>query len=290
MPCWQGGRRHALSLLNCQSAGEGGQEGEASAASSYFCVVYTLKKSLGQHFLRDENMCRKIVEQVTRTPGMHLVEVGPGGGAITKYLLEWPDVDYKAIEVDEEKVVYLNKTYPAINGRIVLADILKAEVPFSGRFSVIGNFPYNISSPILFRMLEWEQQVDEVIGMFQKEVAQRIAAGPGSKIYGILSVLMQAFFSVDYLFDVHENCFNPPPKVKSGVLRFTNLQNPHEIADKRRFIMLVKTAFNQRRKTLRNGLKSILPAEALSDPYMDKRAEQLSVSDFVTLYKRYVER
>lgn len=234
-------------------------------------------------------MCRKIVAQVSRTPGMSLLEVGPGGGAITKYLLEWPDVAYKAIEVDEEKVVYLNKTYPAINGKIVLADILKAEVPFTGPFSVIGNFPYNISSPILFRMLEWEPQVDEIIGMFQKEVAQRVAAGPGSKTYGILSVLMQAFFTVEYLFDVHENCFTPPPKVKSGVLRFSNSRNPHGIANQRKFIMLVKTAFNQRRKTLRNALKGILPPAALSDPYMDKRAEQLSVSDFVTLYKRYVQ-
>ncbi|WP_345079815.1 16S rRNA (adenine(1518)-N(6)/adenine(1519)-N(6))-dimethyltransferase RsmA [Nemorincola caseinilytica] len=251
--------------------------------------MYTLKKSLGQHFLHDENMCRKIVAQVRRTPGMRLLEVGPGGGAITKYLLEWPDVDYKAIEVDEEKVVYLNKTYPAIAGKVILADILKAEVPFEGHFSVIGNFPYNISSPILFRMLEWEPQVDEIIGMFQKEVAQRVAAGPGSKTYGILSVLMQAFFTVEYLFDVHENCFTPPPKVKSGVLRCTNIQNPHGIDNKRKFINLVKTAFNQRRKTLRNALKGLLPAEALTDPYMDKRAEQLSVADFVTLYRRYVQ-
>jgi 16S rRNA (adenine1518-N6/adenine1519-N6)-dimethyltransferase len=251
--------------------------------------MYTLKKSLGQHFLHDENICRKIVGFVTRTPGMNLVEVGPGGGALTKYLLQWQDVTYKAIEIDDEKVVYLNKTYPEINGKIIHKDILKADMPFDAHFSLIGNFPYNISSPILFKVLEWEPNVDEVIGMFQKEVAQRIAAGPGSKTYGILSVLMQAYFKVDYLIDVHENCFTPPPKVKSGVLRFTNIGNPHGIDDMRRFIIMVKTAFNQRRKTLRNGLKSLIPVPAMEgDAIFDKRAEQLSVADFVDLYKRYL--
>ncbi|MES2704288.1 MAG: 16S rRNA (adenine(1518)-N(6)/adenine(1519)-N(6))-dimethyltransferase RsmA [Bacteroidota bacterium] len=248
--------------------------------------MYTLKKSLGQHFLHDENMCMKIVEQVTKVPAMRLLEVGPGGGAITKYLLQWADVAYKAIEIDKEKVDYLHKTYPQLQGKIILQDILKADMPFEEPFTLIGNFPYNISSPILFKVLEWEPNVTEVIGMFQKEVAQRIASGPGSKVYGILSVLMQAFYSVEYLFDVHENCFTPPPKVKSGVLRFININNPHGIADKRKFIMLVKTAFNQRRKTLRNGLKSIMPPSALSDPLMDKRAEQLSVTDFVALYRK----
>jgi 16S rRNA (adenine1518-N6/adenine1519-N6)-dimethyltransferase len=250
--------------------------------------MYTLKKSLGQHFLHDENMCKKIVGFVTLTDGMQLLEVGPGGGALTKYLLDWEGVQYKAIEVDEEKVEYLNRTYPAINGKIILKDILKADVPFEGAFSVIGNFPYNISSPILFKVLEWEPQVDEVIGMFQKEVALRVACGPGSKVYGILSVLMQAFFKVEYLVDVHENCFTPPPKVKSGVLRFTNQRNPYGIDNKRRFIVLVKAAFNQRRKTLRNALKGTIPTERMvDDPVFDKRAEQLSVADFVTLYKNY---
>jgi len=246
-----------------------------------------LKKSLGQHFLHDENVCRKIVEHLAHKQGMRLLEVGPGGGALTKYLLQWHDIDYKAIEIDEEKVTYLDKTYPQLKGKIILQDILKADKPFEDDFAVVGNFPYNISSPILFKMLEWEPQVTEVIGMFQKEVALRIASGPGSKVYGILSVLMQAFFKVEYLFDVHENCFTPPPKVKSGVLRFTNLHNPYEITDKRRFIILIKAAFNQRRKTLRNALKSTLPAEALTDALMDKRAEQLSVADFVALYKKW---
>lgn len=248
---------------------------------------YTLKKSLGQHFLHDENMCKKIVASLQVKEGMQLLEIGPGGGAITKYLIELKGVDYKAIEIDNEKVVYLQKTYPYLQGRIIENDILKAAAPFEGRFSIIGNFPYNISSPILFRVLEWEPQVEEVIGMFQKEVAQRVASGPGSKMYGILSVLMQAFFEVEYLFDVHENCFTPPPKVKSGVIRLKNIANPYEITNQRKFITLVKTAFNQRRKTLRNALKSILQPEALKDPIMDKRAEQLSVGDFVALYKLY---
>jgi 16S rRNA (adenine1518-N6/adenine1519-N6)-dimethyltransferase len=248
---------------------------------------YSLKKDLGQHFLHDENICKKIVSYVADVPQQQLLEVGPGGGAITKYLIEVPGVDYKAIEVDEEKVVYLTKTYPQLKDKLILKDILKADAPFEGMFNVIGNFPYNISSPILFKVLEWEEQVEEVVGMFQKEVAQRVASGPGNKSYGILSVLMQAFYTVEYLFDVNENCFTPPPKVKSGVLKFVNIHNPHEISNKRKFTTLVKTAFGQRRKTLRNALKPILTAEALQDPIMDKRAEQLHVADFVRLYKQY---
>lgn len=237
--------------------------------------------------MHDENICKKIVAQLQRQPGMQLVEIGPGGGALTKYLVEWQDVSYKAIEVDYEKVAYLLKIYPVLEGKIIHIDVLKADVPFEGNFSLVGNFPYNISSPILFKVLDWEPQVDEVIGMFQKEVALRVASAPGSKLYGILSVLMQAFFKVEYLFDVHENCFMPPPKVKSGVIRFENLHNPHGITDKRKFVTLVKAAFNQRRKTLRNALKSTLPAEALTHTLMDKRAEQLSVADFVELHKQY---
>jgi 16S rRNA (adenine1518-N6/adenine1519-N6)-dimethyltransferase len=250
-------------------------------------MQYTLKKSLGQHFLHDENMCKKIVAQLSHTPGMQLLEVGPGGGAITKYLIALDDIIYKAIEIDEEKVNYLHHTLPSLQGKIIQEDILKADVPFEGTFSVIGNFPYNISSPILFKVLEWEPQVREVIGMFQKEVAERIASGPGSKMYGILSVLMQAFYKVDYLFDVNENCFTPPPKVTSGVVRFVNTANPHQIENKRKFINLVKAAFNQRRKTLRNALKGTLPPAELLEPIMTKRAEQLSVEDFVGLYRKF---
>ncbi|MBS1772979.1 MAG: ribosomal RNA small subunit methyltransferase A [Bacteroidetes bacterium] len=233
-------------------------------------------------------MCKKIVTQLNCPAGTRLVEIGPGGGAITKYLIELPQIDYKAIEIDNEKVIYLQKTYPFLNGKIIEKDILKADMPFDSNFSVIGNFPYNISSPILFKVLDWEPYVDEVIGMFQKEVAQRVASKEGSKQYGILSVLIQAFFKVEYLFDVHENCFTPPPKVKSGVIRLTNTHNSYEINDKKKFISFVKTAFNHRRKTLRNGFKGTLAPEALTDEVFNKRAEQLSVSDFVSLYKQYM--
>lgn len=249
---------------------------------------YTLKKSLGQHFLHDENMCKQIVAQIDYFAGKKIVEIGPGGGALSKYLITIPDIEYKAIEIDEEKYHYLEATYPAIKGKIILKDVLQAELPFDGIFSVIGNFPYNISSPIMFKMLEWETKVEEVIGMFQKEVAQRIAAGPGSKMYGILSVLTQAYFKVEYLFDVAPTCFTPPPKVMSGVVRFTNIHNPHNIENFKKFKMLVKAAFGQRRKTLRNALRSYVPVEALSDPLMDKRAEQLSVADFIYLYRTFL--
>ena len=249
---------------------------------------YTLKKSLGQHFLHDENMCQQIVAQIEYTTGKKIVEIGPGGGAISKYLIAIEGIEYKAIEIDEEKYQYLEATYPAIKGKIILQDVLQASIPYEGGFSVIGNFPYNISSLIMFKMLEWETQVNEVIGMFQKEVAERIAAGPGSKVYGILSVLTQAFFDVKYLFDVPPNCFTPPPKVMSGVVRFTNINNPHNIENFKKFKMLVKAAFGQRRKTLRNALRSFVPPAALTDPLMDKRAEQLSVADFVYLYRTYL--
>lgn len=251
-------------------------------------MALTLKKSLGQHFLHDENMCKNIVAQVNRKPGLHLLEIGPGGGAITKYLLQWEDTDYKAIEVDDEKVEYLPKAFPAIEGKLIHQDFLKASVPFEGHFSIIGNFPYNISSQILFKILDWERQVDEVIGMFQKEVAQRVAAKEGSKTYGILSVLIQAFFKVEYLFDVHPKCFNPPPKVMSGILKMTNANNPFDIQDKKTFLRIVKAAFNQRRKMLRNALKGVFTPEMLEQDIFTKRAEQLSVEDFVGLYKSYL--
>lgn len=245
--------------------------------------MYTLKKSLGQHFLRDENMCRKIVSSLPVTPGTQLLEVGPGGGAITKYLLELPGVDFKAVEFDQEKVDFLEKTYPVIRGKIIHADFLKVPVPFEGPFKVIGNFPYNISTEILFRILEWRDQVPEVVGMFQKEVAQRVASVYNTKEYGVISVLIQAFYKVDYLFDVHENCFNPPPKVKSGVIRLTRLQQPYDMASERKFITLVKTAFNQRRKQLRNPLKPLFAKETLAEDIFTKRAEALTVADFAAL-------
>ena len=249
--------------------------------------MYTLKKSLGQHFLKDENVCRKIVELPIYTPGMNLVEVGPGGGAITKYLLEKPDINYLAIEIDKEKVDFLLRTYPAMEGKIIHEDILKSKAPFAGQFSIIGNFPYNISSQIMFRVLDWETQVTEVTGMFQKEVAERIACGPGSKTYGILSVLLQTFFKVIYQFDVHQNCFDPPPNVTSGVVKFLNLGNPYQVTDKKLYTRIVKAAFSQRRKTLRNALRGTLPPDMLATEIMLKRAEQLKVSDFVDMYNEY---
>ena len=246
----------------------------------------TLKKGLGQHFLTDENMCKKIVAQPDYKPGMNLLEVGPGGGAITKYLLERPGINYKAIEIDDEKVAYLPTILPAIADKLIHVDFLKAELPFgTEKFSIIGNFPYNISSQIMFRVYDWKAYVQEVVGMFQKEVADRIAAGPHSKVYGILSVLMQAFYKVEYLFDVPPGCFNPPPKVRSGVIRLTSLDNPYGIENPERLKKIVKAAFGQRRKTLRNALKGFWSNELMQDPIFNKRAEQLTVEDFVGLYK-----
>lgn len=245
--------------------------------------MYTLKKSLGQHFLQDENICRKIVSVLQEHKFSQLLEVGPGGGALTKYLLKLENIDFKAAELDEEKVSFLLKTYPELNGKIIHQDFLDMAKPFEGMFTVIGNFPYNISTQILFKVLDWKENVECVIGMFQKEVAQRVAAKEGNKIYGVTSVLVQAFFKVEYLFDVHENCFQPPPKVKSGMIRLLPLEKPVQLRSEKDFFLLVKTAFNQRRKTLRNAVKGLFDQTILKDELFDKRAERLSVSDFADL-------
>ena len=245
--------------------------------------MLTLKKSLGQHFLVDEQVSQKIVSILRERPFERLVEIGPGGGALTKYLVPIPSIDFKCIEIDTEKVNHLIKTFPQLKGRIIHEDILEAEKPFEKPFTVVGNFPYNISTQIVFKMLEWKDSVETMIGMFQKEVGQRIAAKEGSKIYGVTSVLVQAFFSVDYLFEVDENAFNPPPKVKSGVIRLIPLSVPVEMKSPRAFTVLVKTAFNQRRKTLRNAVKALFGPEVLKDVIFDKRAEQLSVQEFGAL-------
>jgi len=250
--------------------------------------MYTLKKSLGQHFLRDEQMSRKIVQSLSVVPGQQVLEVGPGAGAITKYLLEIPDITFKAVELDTEKVQYLEQTYPLIKGKIINQSFLEMQPPFEGPFSIIGNFPYNISTQIMFRVLDWKDQVPQVVGMFQKEVAQRIAAGHGNKDYGILSVLIQAWYKVEYLFEVHEQCFNPPPKVKSAVIRITRLEQDYDIANERKFFNLVKTAFNQRRKQLRNPLKGLFDKTHLQDSIFSKRAEELSVADFVALSHKMI--
>jgi 16S rRNA (adenine1518-N6/adenine1519-N6)-dimethyltransferase len=245
--------------------------------------MYTLKKSLGQHFLKDEQVCRRIVASLQQHPFQNLLEVGPGGGALTKYLLQIPDIAFKAVEVDEEKVNYLHKTYPALSGKIIHQSFLDVEQPFHAPFTVVGNFPYNISTQIVFKVLEWKESVECMIGMFQKEVAQRIAAKEGNKIYGVTSVLVQAFFDVEYLFEVSENSFDPPPKVKSAVIRLLPRKERLEIANERKFFTLVKAAFNQRRKTLRNAVKPLFNEPVLQDAIFSKRAEQLRIEDFVSL-------
>jgi 16S rRNA (adenine1518-N6/adenine1519-N6)-dimethyltransferase len=245
--------------------------------------MYTLKKSLGQHFLKDENICRKIVGELQKCSFHRLLEVGPGGGALTKYLIKLPDIDFKAVEVDDEKVIFLKKTYPVLEQKIIHQSFLDINKPFEEPFTVVGNFPYNISTQILFKILEWTGAVDCVIGMFQKEVAQRVAAKEGSKVYGVTSVLVQAFFSVEYLFDVNENSFTPPPKVKSGVIRLLPVKEPVSMKSKEAFFLLVKTAFGQRRKTLRNACKNLFDPVALQQDIFNKRAEQLSVLDFAQL-------
>ncbi len=248
--------------------------------------MYTLKKSLGQHFLHDRNIAKKIVQSLPVSTGDQVLEIGPGGGALTQFLLEKEDIRLKAIEVDREKVNYLLKHFPLLEGRLIHTDFLKSKPPFEGPFHIIGNFPYMISSQILFKILDWKEQVKSVTGMFQKEVARRVAAPPGNKEYGILSVLMQAFYKVEYLFEVHEKCFTPPPKVKSAVIRLTTSGNPYDIKEEQNFILLVKTAFRHRRKVLRNPLKPYFCIDMLQSPLFSKRAEELSVSQFVDLSKK----
>ncbi len=243
--------------------------------------MLTFKKSLGQHFLKDEEVCKRIISGLSDTPVSRLLEVGPGGGALTKYLIKWPQIDFKLVELDDEKIDFLKQQFPEVQNNIIRGSILEVDCPFDQPFSLIGNFPYNISTQIVFRILDWRQQIETVVGMFQKEVAQRICSGPGGKEYGILSVLTQAFFKVEYLFDVPAECFNPPPKVMSGVIRMRYIGNPYQIHDYKKFLSVVKLAFGQRRKQIRNPLKSILRKEILSDPIFSKRAEQLSVADFV---------
>ena len=239
-----------------------------------------MKKSLGQHFLKDENVCRKIVDALQQCPFTHLLEVGPGGGALTKYLVELPGVTFKAVELDDEKVVYLKQQYPVLEDKIIHQSFLDIEKPFDEPFTVVGNFPYNISTQILFKILEWEGGVECVIGMFQKEVALRVAAKEGSKIYGVISVLVQAYFNVEYLFEVHEKSFSPPPKVKSAVIRLVPLKKKKEMRDDLSFTKLVKAAFNQRRKTLRNAVRDLFDPVVLQEEIFNKRAEQLSVEQF----------
>ena len=243
------------------------------------------KKFLGQHFLKDENIARQIAGSLTATTP-HVLEIGPGMGVLTKYLYNKEGLDFHAIEIDRESVAYLHEHYPTLH--VIEGDFLALDLStlFSEPFAVIGNFPYNISSQILFKVFDNRNCIPEVVGMFQKEVAERVAAKPGSKTYGILSVLLSAFYNIEYLFTVHENVFNPPPKVKSAVIRLRRNNVTSLECDETLFVKVVKIGFNQRRKTLRNALKQLsLPLDAVPAQLLSLRAEQLSVNDFITLTK-----
>lgn len=243
------------------------------------------KKFLGQHFLKDENIARQIADSLTATTP-HVLEIGPGMGVLTKYLYNKEGLDFHAIEIDRESVAYLHEHYPTLH--VIEGDFLALDLStlFSEPFAVIGNFPYNISSQILFKVFDNRNCIPEVVGMFQKEVAERVAAKPGSKTYGILSVLLSAFYNIEYLFTVHENVFNPPPKVKSAVIRLRRNGVTSLECDETLFVKVVKIGFNQRRKTLRNALKQLsLPLDAIPAQLLSLRAEQLSVNDFIILTK-----
>jgi 16S rRNA (adenine1518-N6/adenine1519-N6)-dimethyltransferase len=246
-------------------------------------MQYTLKKSLGQHFLVDKTVCEKIRAVLLEQPIEQLVEVGPGAGALTEFIYKIPTGAYKAIELDTEKVNYLLHAYPDLAGKLINEDFLETAIPFEGPFVLVGNFPYNISTQIVFKVLDWKDQVPMMVGMFQKEVAERIAAKPHSKAYGILSVLAQAFYEVTYLFDVPPAAFNPPPKVDSGVIMFKRKAQYPAMASEKSFYHIVKMAFGQRRKMLRNPLKPYFTPAQLEDPIFTKRAENLSFEDYAAL-------
>lgn len=246
------------------------------------------KKHLGQHFLKDENIAKKIADSLSFDGCERVLEIGPGMGVLTKYLLE-KDIDTWVVEIDRESIDFLKLHFSDLKGKIINEDFLKMDLKKYFKempFAIIGNFPYNISSQIVFKAIEYKDFVLEFGGMFQKEVAQRICEGPGSKSYGILSVLTQAFFDAEYLFTVAPNVFNPPPKVDSGVIRLVRKKDYELPVNQGFFFKVVKTAFNQRRKTLRNSLKSIpVPEKLKEDAIFARRPEQLSVEEFIQLTK-----
>lgn len=256
------------------------------------------KKHLGQHFLKDEKIAQDIADTLSLDGYKNVIEIGPGTGVLTKYLLQ-KDIDLVAMDLDEESIVYLNHSFPLEHHKLMQrersfkvleADFLKYDLTTifgEEQFAITGNFPYNISTQIVFKMLEMKEQIPEFTGMFQKEVAQRICEKEGSKAYGILSVLAQAYYDAEYLFTVHPEVFDPPPKVQSGVLRLTRKKDLSLECDEKLFYKVVKTAFNQRRKTLRNSLKTFELSDNLKeDAIFDKRPEQLSVTDFIALTKK----
>ena len=259
-----------------------------------FQSVVKPKKHLGQHFLAEPNIARRIVAALQLPDDVReVLEIGPGMGVLTQYLLENPAYQTSVVEIDPESVAYLTKHYPALTPRIYATDFLKQNLGelFPGQpLAIIGNFPYNISSQIFFSVLHNRQQVREVVGMIQKEVAERLAEPPGSKTYGILSVLLQAYYQIDYLFSVPAHVFVPPPKVESAVVRLTRNATERLDCDEKLFFRVVKQAFQTRRKTLRNALKPFgLPPEATTDAIFDKRAEQLGVAEFVGLTQRVAQ-
>jgi len=245
------------------------------------------KKHLGQHFLTDKKIAAKIVDGLKHTDQYtQVLEVGPGMGILSDILLERQDLETYLIDIDRESYVFLQEKYPQLGDRLILGDFLALDLTkiFPGKFSIIGNFPYNISSQILFKVLEHRDRIVEMVGMFQKEVAERCASPAGSKEYGILSVLIQAYYNIDYLFTVKPGTFNPPPKVNSGVIRLSRNQAVTLPCDEKLFWRVVKAGFNQRRKTLRNALSGTIPKDKMDDHlYFDKRAEQLTVDDFIIL-------
>lgn len=245
------------------------------------------KKYFGQHFLKDETIAKTIVQSLTNVSAYaKVLEVGPGMGVLTKYLIDDSRFETHIIDIDRESIDFLKEKFPQLKERIISADFLRISLLdyFSEPFAIIGNFPYNISSQILFKVLDHKDQIPEVVGMFQKEVAERIAGSPKSKIYGILSVFIQAFYKVEYLFTVNEDVFNPPPKVKSAVIRLTRNSVQSLDCDEKLFIKVVKAGFNQRRKTLRNSLRPFhLKPEFSNHNFLTQRAEQLTVAEFVQL-------
>lgn len=248
------------------------------------------KKFLGQHFLKDLSIAQDIADTVDACPELPILEVGPGMGVLTQFLLK-KERPVKVVELDYESVAYLRQNFPALEENIIEDDFLKLRLEklFDGKpFVLTGNYPYNISSQIFFKMLDCKDLIPCCTGMIQKEVAERMAAAPGSKTYGILSILIQAWYKVEYLFTVHEHVFNPPPKVKSAVIRMTRNATTDLGCNERLFKLIVKTTFNQRRKTLRNSISTILDKDnpLSADPVFNKRPEQLSVQEFIELTNR----
>ncbi|MEG1615397.1 MAG: 16S rRNA (adenine(1518)-N(6)/adenine(1519)-N(6))-dimethyltransferase RsmA [Bacteroidales bacterium] len=244
------------------------------------------KKFLGQHFLTDLKVAEDIADTMEEFKNLPVLEIGPGMGVLTQFMVQ-KGYDLTVVELDWDSVAYLKERFPQLEGRIIEHDFLKLDLDklFPGEFCVIGNYPYNISSQIFFKVLDFKDKIPCCSGMIQKEVAERMAAGPGSKTYGILSVLMQAWYNIEYCFTVHEHVFNPPPRVKSAVIKMTRNETKNLACDEKLFKTVVKTAFNQRRKTMRNSLKALLgkECEVFSDQIFDKRPEQLSVQQFIDL-------